>query len=313
MDVNYKYALLSSAAIIGISLYFNNIFNIKNYEKRTQLLMTHGNTFFLDSDQIKKYRESLNSDLVLEHNDIEIMNHIKMFNKHYSKEELLIMRNNLQKLNVNYNSGSIFSAGSYNPRSNTITLSPLLDKDDKDFKYKKALNHEVHHMSSNLGIIGNFIICGFEQIYTKNGVVRHIGKGINEGYTEYLSKNMVKSKSYSYDKIVDLIPLIELFYDDKNELRNNYFNADLPIVIKKFSGITSMEQATELIREIDRLCFYDTYKTWFDRTDEIEIDVRTKLYDYYKKYSGCLQKEDLFFTDNMLEKVEKQKLLKKKK
>ena len=77
----------------------------------------------------------------------------------------------------------------------------------------------------------------------------------------------------------------------------------MPSVIKKFSEIADRNTIIKLIRDIDKLCFYDSNKTWFDKSEDLEIDIRIMLYDFYKKLSGCVNKENLFFEDNMLEKV----------
>lgn len=281
------------------SIFFDEFQNLRN---RSKLLMTHSNDIFLDSERIKEYRKKLNPNLKLEHENEKISKQIKLFKKDYTKEELLIMRNNIQDLIVDNFSSLIFiqAAGAYNPYYNRIWLNPLCDI--QNYENKKVLNHEMHHMAANLGKIENYIIGGFEQCKIENQVA-HIGKGLDEGYTEYLSKSNLKDEENYYKKNVDLIPLIELFYDNKMELRNSYFNADLPSVIKKFSEITDRNSAIELIRDIDKLFFYDSNKTWFDKSEELEIDIRIKLYNLYKKLSGYSNKEELFFDDNMLEKV----------
>ena len=301
-----KELILLAAISASISLYLKNIFEIKNLKKRSILLATHSNNILLDSEKIKEYKEKLNSNLALEHQDKTIFDQLKLFEKEYTKEELLIMRNNLQNLVVDCE-GSFFLGGSYNVEKNKISLNPLYNYNSPE--YKNILNHEMHHMATGLRI-DNYIICGFEQLKFRNGI-SHIGKGLNEGYTEYLSKNNLKKEKYPYKKNVDLIPLIELFYDNKLELRKSYFNADLPSVIKKFSEITDRDSVIKLIKDIDKLFFYDSNKTWFDRSKELEIDIRIKLYNLYKKLSGYSNKEELFFDNSMLEKVYRKKLNKK--
>lgn len=302
-----KQLILLATISASVSLYLKNIFEIKNLKECSILLATHSNDILLDSEKIREYREKLNSDLALEHQDKTIFEQLKLFEKEYTKEELLIMRNNLHNLIVDYENGSFFLGGSYNVKKNKISLNPLRDYNSPE--YKEILNHEMHHMATRLRI-DDYTVCGFEQLKIRNGI-SHIGKGLNEGYTEYLSKDNLKKEKYQYKKNVDLIPLIELFYDNKLELRKNYFNADLPSVIKKFSEITDRNSAIELIRDIDKLFFYDSNKTWFDKSEELEIDVRIKLYNLYKKLSGYSTKEELFFDDNMLEKVYRKQKTKK--
>ena len=301
-----KQLILLATILASISLYLRNIFEIKNLKKRSILLATHNKNILLDSEKIKEYKEKLNSNLTLEHQNKTIFEQLKLFEKEYTKEELLIMRNNLQNLIVDCE-GSFFLSGSYNVEKNKISLNPLHNYNSPE--YKNTLNHEMHHMATGLRI-DDYIICGFEQLKIRNRI-SHIGKGLNEGYTEYLSKNILKKEKYPYKKNVDLIPLIELFYDNKLELRKSYFNADLPSVIKKFSEITDRNSAIELIKDIDKLFFYDSNRTWFDKSEELEIDIRIKLYNLYKKLSGYSNKEELFFDNSMLEKIYRKKLNKK--
>lgn len=301
-----KQLILLATISASISLYLKNIFEIKNLKRRSILLTTHSKNILLDSEKIKEYKEKLNPNLILEHKNEKISEQIKLFEKAYTKEELLIMRNNLQNLIVDCE-GSFFLSGSYNVKKNKISLNPLCDYNSPE--YKNILNHEMHHMAARLRI-DDYIICGFEQLKIRNGI-SHIGKGLNEGYTEYLSKENLKKEKYSYKKNVDLIPLIELFYDNKLELRKSYFNADLPSVIKKFNEITDRNSAIELIKDIDKLFFYDSNKTWFDKSEELEIDIRIELYNLYKKLSGYSNKKELFFDNTMLEKIYRKKFNKK--
>lgn len=279
-------------------------------KNRHELLMTHSNDIFLNSEKIKEYREKLNPNLILEHKNEKISEQIKLFEKAYTKEELLIMRNNIQDLIVDNFRSLIFIpiASAYNQYYNRIWVNPLCNTQNID--NKKILNHEMHHMATNLGRIENYIIGGFEQHRIENQIA-HIGKGLNEGYTEYLCKNNLENEKNYYKKNVDLIPLIELFYNNKLELRKSYFNADLPSVIKKFSEITDRDSAIKLIKDIDKLLFYDSNKTWFDKSEKLEIDIRIKLYNLYKKLSGYSNKEELFFDNSMLEKIYRKKLNKK--
>lgn len=297
-----KQLILLATGVASFSLYLSKLFEIHNLKKRSILLITHANDIFLSSEEIAKYREELNSNPISQIQDSILLKHIRLFEKNYTKEELLIMKNNLQNLKVDYDGGSFFTNGSYSQFKNIISLNPLYDASNNSSEYQCTLNHEMHHMASNLGKIGSYIICGFEQLRVYNGI-SHIGKGLNEGYTEYLTKKIFKEEYYQHTKIVNIIPLIELFYDDEKELRQSYFNADLPSVIKKFSKIADRNATMKLIRDIDKLYFYDSNKTWFDKSENLEIEIRKTLYDFYKKLSCCDNKEELFFEDNMLEKV----------
>ena len=73
----------------------------------------------------------------------------------------------------------------------------------------------------------------------------------------------------------------------------------MPSLIDKFSEFSDRNTIIQLIRDIDKLYFYDANKTWFDKSEELEINIRLKLYDLYKRVSGYSNKENLFFNDNM--------------
>ena len=135
-----KQLILLAAGIAGFSLYLNSIFEIKNMKQRSILLMTHSDDIFLDSEKIKEYREKLNPNLILQHQDKKILEQIKLFERDYTKEELLIMRNNLQNLKVDYEGGSLFTSGVYGQISNKISDSSGTDRtiiplDDREIRY----------------------------------------------------------------------------------------------------------------------------------------------------------------------------------
>ena len=94
---------------------------------------------------------------------------------------------------------------------------------------------------------------------------------------------MTKDKEYSYNSVVSLIPLIELLFENKLELEHAYFRSDLPFIIKKLDEVFTHNESIDLIRDIDKLAIYELYKSWFDKKDFLDLSIRIRLYDFYKK------------------------------
>lgn len=291
-------ALILAASLLGGSLYLYNIDKINNILKRTILLASTGKNFFIDSENIKKQKEKLTSDIILTNINEKILEQFNLFKTTYTKEELIIFKNNLNTIKFDQNFQDYNFQGQYNPYKNAVSTNP---------ESVYVLNHEMHHVASNLGIVNGIMCTGFRQSSNKS----EIGRGLNEGYTEYLSKIMTHKQNYGYKKTVDIIPLIEECYGNKIKLRQLYFNADLPSVIKKFEEVFTTEESLKLIIDIDKLWIHDQFPTWFNKAEILELSIRIRLYDYYKKISGNTDKELLFLDENMLEKIStKSKILK---
>lgn len=291
-----KYLLLS-AVLLGIVIKRNfNDFYI--YQCRKINLGSIGDNYYIGSKRIKQIRESLDSKLKLEHSDKRVMENVEKFINNYTKDELLLLRKNIQNLIISDEKiKDEYSTGIYDLENNLIIAN--------DFSF----NHEMHHAASTLGIIDGVMISGFMQDKEINGKSQGIGMGLNEGYTEYLSIKQVKNDNIYYERVVSLIPLIELFFDSEIELRNHYFNADLESVITKFSPICSKKEAINLIKDIDMLNFYDVFRTWFDKSDIIELSIRLRLLEYYEKLSGNKNSKEIFLPGIMADNLTKAKKL----
>lgn len=291
-----KYLFLS-AVILGI-IFKKNYNNFYIYQCRKINLDSINDDYFLGSKQLASVREKIDVNNKLVHSDINVMKNIDLFVNSYSKDELLLLRNNIATLKVEKDDKIVeLYDGVYDILDNTIIAS------------NSAFNHEMHHMASSLGIVEGVKVIGFMQDKTIDGKSKGIGMGINEGYTEYLSFNQIHNDIIYYGKIVNLIPLIELFFDDKKELRKFYFNADLEALINHFSIICGRQASINLIKDIDKLMFYDSFRTWFDKTDLIELSIRLRLLDYYEKYSGNVNCRELFLSEEVADTLSRIKKL----
>ena len=140
-------------------------------------------------------------------------------------------------INYHKSSNTFPIAGTYDRKNNTIEI--YRDKNNI------TLYHELLHASS-ASYIYNAI--GFKtQI---NGIT--IGKGLNEGYTELLNNRLFNTKSKSYLYLQKLAKLIEKFYLDKEEMVEDYFNADLLRLFGELLKSMSIEEAVDIIVELDQ-------------------------------------------------------------
>ena len=130
-----------------------------------------------------------------------------------------------------------FVSGVYNCVHNKIDI--YFDKDNK------VLNHELLHAASSSK---NSIKSGFTDFIPSVGI---IGEGLNEGYTELLNQRIFNSKHDSYYYLSLFAEQIELFYDDKEKMMKDYFQADLNSLIKQLSQNMSIEEAIDIITDID--------------------------------------------------------------
>lgn len=288
--------------VIIAYLYFSNYEEIHNFRYRSKGLKCLSKDIFIDRDSIEDDFSHDVIELMIDNMNETFLKNLIMIFKKYTEEELVLLKRNLPDLKfekrvLNFNIG-----GGYNPEKNMIAINNNCDDDQLIFE---VLNHELHHVASNLGIVDDVVLVGFQQKHFN----KRIGVGLNEAYTEYLSVKMLDKKIDSYKGIVELIPLIEELFEDKLEIRKAYFRADLNFIIKKFDEFYSHEESLELISDIDKLMYYDTYRSWFNKSNLLDIKIRNKLYEYYQRMTGNHDKEEIFYTENMLEKeLNKQKI-----
>lgn len=261
--------------------------------KRTYDIMGIAKDILIDSDDIEKRREEIRrtTPLVMPSRDdlpydFSFMEHI------YSKEELLLLYHNLEKLKIIQKKSNCKDKAYYYIDDNTILL------------YNPGgLDHETRHMASSLGIIGNIRVCGFMQGRVWRN--QFIGMGLNEGYTEW------QSTRQEYLKEMGIIPLLEMFYDDKKTLEQNYFAGDLPEVIRYLSQIDGRERVLEFIRMMDKMFCYTIGSKFLDKSDKLDFLIRENLWDMYQKWSGKKHMEEVFFTPDMLNNYTPQERVRK--
>ena len=130
-------------------------------------------------------------------------------------------------------------AGTYNSVNKQIDI---YDKQNSDTLY-----HELLHASSSHPIFNNV---GFKIVLKQGGI---LGEGLNEGYTEILNKRFFHNKNDYYPYLQKLSLLIEKFYDNKEEMIEDYFNADIFKLIGQLLKYMSLEEIIDIIVDMDWL------------------------------------------------------------
>ncbi len=162
----------------------------------------------------------------------------------FPKETLNFFYNNFNSLKIVYmkNDPILLEnriTGSYNVLKNKISI---LEGSDEC-----TLIHELFHMASSCydGKIDT-IFSGFEQ---KNSTIS-MGKGINEGYTELLTRRYTKKISRSYLYQIYIASIIEqiIGIDKMQEL---YLSGHLYSLIKELSKYIVYDEVINFIQSID--------------------------------------------------------------
>ena len=148
---------------------------------------------------------------------------------------------NAPDITINYHKPKKKSniAGTYSSYSKTIDIY--------DSKNDITLHHELLHAASTSHIFKNI---GFKVNLKQIGT---FGEGLNEGYTELLNNRFFKTKSKSYIYLQKLAQLIENFYENKEEMVEDYFNADPFKLIGELLKSMSLEEAIDIIVDMDQL------------------------------------------------------------
>ena len=163
---------------------------------------------------------------------------------------------------------------------------------------KQVLSHEFLHMASS-----NLYESGFKQIGaydSKDGKKIYVGRGLNEGYTELLNCRLFDYdlKKSTYRIPVKLTRLIEVFFDNPEEMKKAYFHNDLAKVYLEFCKYGSNEEFWNLMNEMDSYAYAPMH---FDFINS--IGTQMKLYEIIKR-SGNAEKikkfEDILDEDKFI-------------
>ncbi len=171
---------------------------------------------------------------------------------------------------------------------------------------KKSLGHEFFHaISSRYDKDKKIILTGFAQI---KGLA-FIGKGLNEGFTEYLNACIFQKErkrySPSYFSLASICELLKIFYFDEDgiDMLHLYINNDLPSFIEHMSKYMGKERATSFVLDMDRLL--TSYELPFSLSYLFKsLKLKLELYEIYKNkhqdnpeyvkdFEACLMKDPI--------------------
>ena len=183
----------------------------------------------------------------------ELLKFRKKICKNFKSENLNLLNNNIKtaKIKIKYFAPEIlslkFSSGKYKLKENKITLINLLKKG--------STNHEFFHMATSFydtKVQTGF--SGFQQsFYFLN---KGIGYGLNEGYTELLTKRYfyeeIKFRNYSYDICTFFAEKLEKIVE-KERMELFYMTADLYGLHKYLLNFDDSENVLKFIKTLDSL------------------------------------------------------------
>ena len=213
-----------------------------------------------------------------------LVNFTKTLENNFSSLDLAYFYNNIRTLSIETLRKEIYNetVGEYSTYGNYILLY-----DDS----LQTLYHELFHMASSLEKNNKYYL-GFRQV---NGE-REVGWGINEGYTELLTRRYFfndKNLTYihNYSNEVKIVTYLEKIVGRK-KMESLYLRADLVGLLKEIRMYLTNEETVDFISKTDRIRYlYYTLmsnKSYF----ELYLNYSRDIYLYlYKAYIRKLRKE----------------------
>ncbi len=225
-----------------------------------------------------------------------VKKHLSILTDYISEEDLNLVTERTKTLKIKR---SLFfcstASGTYESQKNKIKYST-----------KSSLGHEfLHAISSRYDKSKKIILTGFAQ--TKG--LAFIGKGLNEGFTEYLNSCIFQKdkKKYnpSYESLASICELLKIFYFDEDgvDMLKLYINNDLPSFIEHMSKYMGKERATSFVLDMDKILAI--YEIPFNiKHLYASLKLKIELYEIYKNkhqdnkeairyFESCLRKDPL--------------------
>ena len=186
--------------------------------------------------------------------------------------------NNINSLKLENGIEYYRTAGYYNAYYNTLNLCPINEELYAEKGYIRdslntVISHELFHMASTYyDKKGNICYSGFTQTY-KN---KTIGRGITEGYTQYLTDDYCKNDPNHLKGIPYIVEgnIIERLEDvvRKEKLKELYFKSDLLGLIKELNKYADIKEIMNFIKKVDFVYYIRRYES----TEQI---YGTNIYD----------------------------------
>lgn len=184
--------------------------------------------------------------------------------------------------------------GEYDPSENLI-----------EYYYKTTLPHELLHMAStnNIKFDDGIYYSGFR--YSVGEMT--FGRGLNEGYTELLTRRIFHDEDYDSDTVyklnVYLLRMFELLYDDYKEMEKDYLCANYQSPIGNFVKYGSIDEFFTLANYLDYFAFSKMRDG--EDTKAFVLLKRAVKRACESKYNEALQIEDEYYEseDKSLKKL----------
>lgn len=236
----------------------------------------------------------------------ELTQIIQNFINYVDKENLIICLKRLNNLQINYINimhdikkylqNFIVKEGSYQANNNTINIYKIFDK-------KSVLTHEFLHMASTNQNQSSGFCTNLNNIW--------IGNGLDEGYTELLNQRIFNVKKVSYHYNIEIIKLLELFFDNPKDMEYAYFHNDILVVYHTFLKYGTKEDFFKVIQNLDNLIETDIpiYKKI------TAIKTKIILYETIKKTNNqnkIKKAKSLLDKDPVIKLIKTKKIIKNK-
>ena len=161
------------------------------------------------------------------------------------------------------------------------------------------MNHELTHAISSGGEYKDTFFVGFHQ--GTNDVL--IGRGLNEGYTEYFNQKYItkgQNKNYSYKYHVQVAKILE-FIIGEEKIKSLYLNSNLKGLVDDLAQYISKEKIINFIINLDKILIMQ-HK--IRATTILSLTEKQKLLNLYNEITIFLykvysnKKQDNYFSSS---------------
>ena len=222
------------------------------------------------------FKRTYNTSDILKIMTSEIREITSKFNEIFPPDYLQVLYKNLSNLKYidnldkrnmlgNYLSGITrggITTGYYNSIDNSIHVlsvkqhkSLLFLMEDATETYEEAIKrilpHELFHVASSM-VHNGTIFCGFRQTNSKE----NIAEGLNEGYTELLTKRYFSVPIKAYKDEIIISSLIEELVG-QSFMEKCYFKMDLLSLLESLSTYSNLDETKNFLIEMD---YYSAFK-----------------------------------------------------
>ena len=213
--------------------------------------------------EINKNFDSIRKDKLNSRFKDDILEFGRILETNFDRECLQNFYNNINYLNI-YRKDEGFKDFFLNHQRNTGMYFSNNKIELSKRSSKSVLFHELLHLSSSNRRNGVTYI-GFNQISNDYG---DYGRGINEGYTEYLNRKYFSPKSMTanyYDYLSDISGILESIIGE-NLMHKFYFKSDLLSLYHELSKYVGELMSAEFIKHTDYVYKFfhkkDTFMQW---------------------------------------------------